>query len=87
MSKEKESRTDVVSNCNNCTNIEWIKKDFAFHNPRKLTQEEKDSLSTLSDEDKVKLYNETFGTTIEEPTENVLKQINNKLNLLASYEN
>ena len=86
MSKKKESRTDVVNNCNNCTNIEWIKKDFAFHNPRKLTQEEKDSLQYLTDENAVELYNNVFGTTIEEPTENVLKQINNKLNLLASYD-
>lgn len=87
MAKKKESRFNVENNCTNCNNIDWIKKDFAFHNPRKLTQDEKDSLQYLTDENVVELYNNVFGTNIEEPTENVLKQINNKLNLLASYEN
>lgn len=87
MSKKKTTRVTLDKECKTCQDINWLKKDFAFHNPRKLTQEEKESLPTLSDELKTKLFNYIFGTEIEEPTENILKSINKKLNLLASYEN
>lgn len=87
MSKKKTIGVTLDKECKTCQDINWLKKDFAFHNPRKLTQEEKESLSTLSDELKTKLFNNVFGTEIEYPTENILKSINKKLNLLASYEN
>jgi hypothetical protein len=87
MSKKKATRNDVVDDCNNCNKINWSKKDFPFHNPRKLTTEEKQNIETLSNTELVNLFNNVFGTEIDTDQSNVLKQIKNKLNLLASYEN
>lgn len=83
---KKKAIGDNIETCSTCNNINWIKKDFAFHNPRKLTQEEKESLLTLDDESKLNLYNNVFGTNIVSTELNIINAITKKLNLLASYE-
>jgi len=87
MANKKKIGVNIVEECTNCNKINWSKKDFPFHNPRKLTQEEKQSVETLSNTELVNLFNNVFGTQIDTEQINVLKQIKNKLNLLASYEN